>query len=90
MPWPTCIRYNIFTDIETAVVRCAQTGKKHLIKIRNLSRDDDTEQLTLEDLQEGSSLIMMHRKTPYPVTFVQLKGEYVIVTDVLYILLLSA
>ncbi len=69
------IKYTDMDYIETAVVRCAQTEKQHVIKLKNVSKDD-MEPLTNEDLKGGACVIMHHKNNPYPVTFVLLKGEY--------------
>lgn len=55
------------------IVRCSQTGKQHLVKVRDLF-NEDCSLLTEEDLTRGSSLMLDYKGKTYPVTFIQFKG----------------
>ena len=52
---------------EKVCVKCNQTGKFFKVKVTVLSRNDD-DCLTIEDLVEGSQLLMTANKKSYPVT----------------------
>ena len=52
---------------EKVCVKCNQTGKLFKVKVTVLSRNDD-DCLTIEDLVEGSQLLMTANKKSYPVT----------------------
>lgn len=48
-------------------MKCNQTGKLFRVKVTALSRVDE-ECMTLDDLAEGSQLLMMNNKKSYPVS----------------------
>lgn len=55
------------------LVQCCQTNRRHVVKIKDLSREDgDT--LTMVDFKVGNTLMMMYRGKPYPVKFIEFKG----------------
>ena len=53
-------------------VKCNQTGKVFKVKVTSLSRVDDGN-MSVEDLAEGSQLLMNMNRKEYPVTV--LKGK---------------
>ena len=48
-------------------MKCNQTGKLFRVKVTALSRNDD-ECMTLDDLTEGTQLLMINNKKLYPVS----------------------
>lgn len=57
------------------VVRCSQTGKLHIAKLKDLARAD-FEALSNTDLVTGSTLMFHYKGKPYPVQFIRFKGQY--------------
>ncbi len=54
-------------------MECAQTGKQHAVKVRDLSRED-CGPLTKRDTIKGARLMLDCKGKTYPVTFLQFKG----------------
>ena len=54
-------------------MRCCQTGKLHVAKVKDLS-NEDFEALTNNDLVSDSSLMYTIKGKPYPVVVVRFKG----------------
>lgn len=52
---------------EKVSVKCNQTGKLFRVKVTTLSRNDDDD-LTMDDLVEGSQLLLTMSGKSYPVT----------------------
>lgn len=48
-------------------MKCNQTGKVFKVKVAALTRCDDSN-MTMEDLAEGSQLLMVMNKKSYPIT----------------------
>ena len=59
--------------VGSVIVRCAQTGKQHFAKVKDLSREDCSP-LTKKDLTRGTNLMLDYKGKSYPVTFIQFKG----------------
>lgn len=60
--------------VELIVVKCSQTGKNLTIKAENLSKEN-FEPLTKDDFVAGTALIVHYKGKPYPVEFIQFKGN---------------
>ena len=58
---------------DKAVVKCSQTGEQHIVKLKDLSKEDNQPILN-DDLFEGSSLLVECNHKSYPVEFVKFKG----------------
>ena len=58
-------------------VKCGQTGKVFVTKIHNLSREDQAESLTIEDLKVGAGLLCDVKGKMYPVEVLEFEGQYV-------------
>lgn len=48
-------------------MKCNQTGKVFKVKVAALTRCDDSN-MTMDDLAEGSQLLMIMNKKSYPIT----------------------
>ncbi|KAL5491848.1 hypothetical protein EMCRGX_G017213 [Ephydatia muelleri] len=57
-------------------VKCGQTGKVFVTKIHNLSREDQAESLTIEDLKVGAGLLCDVKGKMYPVEVLEFE-DYV-------------
>jgi len=63
--------------IGSAVVKCCQTGKLHLVTTE-LFTQEDLEPVKITNLKPGADLMMEFNKMIYPVTFIEgLCGQYV-------------
>ena len=54
-------------------MKCSQTGEQHIVKLKDLSKEDNQPILN-DDLFEGSSLLIERNHKSYPVQFVKFKG----------------
>ena len=54
-------------------MKCSQTGEQHIVKLKDLSKEDNQPILN-DDLFEGSSLLIERNHKTYPVEFVKFKG----------------
>ena len=52
---------------EKVYVKCNQTGKVYKVKVTALARTDE-EDMTMDDLVQGSQLLLTLNKKSYPVT----------------------
>ena len=60
--------------LESVIVQCSQTGRKHQVKLRDLTKEDG--EISSADFVRGSAMIMNFKGKPYPVKFLQFKGWY--------------
>ena len=58
-------------------VKCGQTGKVFVTKIHNLSKEDQAESLTIEDLKVGAGLLCDVKGKMYPVEVLEFEGQYI-------------
>ena len=58
-------------------VKCGQTGKVFVTKVHNLSKEDQAESLTIEDLKVGAGLLCDVKGKMYPVEVLEFKGQYI-------------
>ena len=60
-------------------VKCGQTGKVFVTKVHNLSKEDQAESLTIEDLKVGAGLLTVCdvKGKMYPVEVLEFKGQYI-------------
>ncbi|KAL5515032.1 hypothetical protein EMCRGX_G000143 [Ephydatia muelleri] len=56
-------------------VKCGQTGKVFVTKIHNLSKEDQAESLTIEDLKVGAGLLCDVKGKMYPVEVLEFEGH---------------
>ena len=52
-------------------------GKMFVTKIHNLSKEDQAESLTIEDLKVGAGLLCDVKGKMYPVEVLEFKGQYI-------------
>ena len=58
-------------------MKCSQTNKKYTIKVKDLTTET-SDPLTDRDLTKNTKLVMTYRGKPYPVQFLQFKGNYLL------------
>ena len=56
-------------------MKCAQTGKVFLTKVCNLSKEDESDCLTAEDLTPGAGLLCDVKGKTYPIEVVAFQGK---------------
>ena len=55
-------------------MQCCQTGKEHIVKIKDLSKED-AGPLIPQDFISGSTLVLNFKGKLYPVKFLKFKGK---------------
>ena len=55
-------------------MQCCQTGKEHIVKIKDLSKED-AGPLIPQDFISGSTLVLNFKGKPYPGKFLKFKGK---------------
>ena len=55
--------------------------KMFVTKIHNLSKEDQAESLTIEDLKVGAGLLCDVKGKMYPVEVLEFKGQYIYIWD---------
>ena len=71
---PIFIRHVFVGSIK---VKCGQTGKVFVTKVHNLSKEDQAESLTIEDLKVGAGLLCDVKGKMYRVEVLEFKGQYI-------------
>ena len=72
------INYQPLTSVNCflgpVIVQCCQSGKEHIVKIKDLSKED-AGPLIPQDFISGSTLVLNFKGKPYPGKFLKFKGK---------------